>query len=99
MAQPVFDEKLAAQYAELLKSIGHPVRLRIVDILAAQGAKAVGELAEMLDVPQAIISQQLRILRLNGLVAADRRGGNAFYRLAEENLKNLLKCLRSCRAR
>jgi len=97
MAQIVFDEERAGKYAELLKAIGHPIRLRLVDILAAQGAKAVGDLADMLGVPQAIVSQQLRILRLNGLVAAERKSGNAFYQLAEENLRNLLKCLRTCR--
>jgi len=97
MKKSIFDAELAEKYAELLKAIGHPIRLRIVDILSASGPKTVGELAEILDLAQAIVSQQLRILRLHGLVAAERKGGNAFYSISEENLRNLLKCLRTCR--
>lgn len=97
MKDKIFDEERAKKFAEVLKAVGHPVRLRLIDILVNYGERTVGELSEILNVPQAIVSQQLRILRLNGLVKVTRSGGNAFYSLAEPRLKDLLDCLRSCR--
>lgn len=91
----ILDAKSAEHYAQILKAVGHPVRLLIIDILA-QGEKNVGELQELCRVKQAIISQQLKILRLTGLVGYERKNGRTYYRLLEINLKDLLKCLRNC---
>jgi ArsR family transcriptional regulator len=89
------DPEHAAMLAELLKAVAHPLRLRIVASLV-EGSTNVTALAAALDAPQAIVSQQLRILRQAGLVAAERRGGFATYRLAERNLKGLVRCLERC---
>jgi ArsR family transcriptional regulator len=82
----------AAELAEILKGLGHPLRLRIVAAVAQQG-RSVTELARDLAAPQAIVSQQLRILRMHRLVAVDRQGGRAHYSLAEPRLRKLLACL------
>lgn len=92
-----FTKPQAQSFAEILKALGHPVRLQIIDILA-QGARSVTELAEMTEQQQAIVSQQLKILRLSGLVKSERSDGKAFYSLQLENLKNILSCLRGCQA-
>ncbi len=81
--------------AELLKAIAHPLRLRIVAILCA-GDQNVGGLAERLGVPQAIVSQQLRLLRMRDLVRVRRTSGFARYRLAEPRLRTLVRCLEGC---
>ncbi len=81
--------------SEILKSIAHPVRLQIVDLLC-QGPLHVNALAAELALPQSVISQQLRILRMHNLVRADRAGGFAHYSLAEPNLQRLLSCLEGC---
>ena len=88
----VADGATAARAADVLKAVAHPLRLRIVALLA-EGDKNVSALAEHLGVQPAIVSQQLRILRSHRLVAADRRGGLASYRLVEENLRSLLECI------
>jgi ArsR family transcriptional regulator len=85
----------AAQIAEVLKAVAHPLRLRIVATLCA-GEEHVGALAERLAVPQPIVSQQLRILRSHGLVAATRAHGFARYRLAEPALRELVCCMEKC---
>jgi ArsR family transcriptional regulator len=54
----------------------------------------VTALADALDVPQPIVSQQLRILRMHGLVAARRESGFARYRLEEPGLRDLVSCIR-----
>jgi DNA-binding transcriptional ArsR family regulator len=89
------DKAFSAHLAEILKALAHPIRLRIVDALC-DGDANVGELAVKLGVRQAILSQQLRILRMGGLVEAERENGFASYRLAEPRLKGLVRCLEKC---
>jgi len=85
----------AEHAAEVLKAVAHPLRLRIVATLC-RGAEHVNALAEALGVPQPIVSQQLRILRSHGLVAATREDGFAWYRLAEPALRDLVCCMERC---
>jgi len=97
--QPVYiigeDEGRATFVAEVLKALGHPLRLRLVAILAA-GPQHVNALAERLGTSQSVISQQLRILRMRSLVKARREDGFAYYDLAEPRLLELLRCMDSC---
>lgn len=95
MASPIDSARRAAHLADILKALGHPTRLRIVATLC-EGERTVSGLAETLALPQAIVSQQLRILRMSGLVEAARKEGFALYRLAEPRLRQLVKCLEGC---
>ena len=95
-SSPLVDEpSLAEKAAEVLKAVGHPIRLRIIALLCEANAN-VGELAERLAVPQAIISQQLRILRMRGLAGVTRAEGHATYWLAEPHLRDLIGCVSGC---
>ncbi len=85
----------AARITEVLKAVAHPLRLGIVALLS-EGDAHVGALAEALGQPPAIVSQQLRILRLNGLVAATRSEGHATYTLREPQLRRLVDCMEHC---
>ena len=85
----------AAHAAEVLRAVAHPLRLRIVATLC-RGDAHVNALAERLDAPQPIVSQQLRILRGHGLVSARRENGFAWYRLSEPALKDLVCCMEKC---
>jgi len=85
----------AAHIADVLKAVAHPLRIRIVAILC-DGEENVTGLAERLDAPQAIVSQQLRILRSQGLVEASRENGFAHYRIAEPALHQLVGCMEKC---
>jgi DNA-binding transcriptional ArsR family regulator len=85
----------AARLAEVLKALAHPARLRIVAVLC-EGEESVIGLAERLDLKQAIVSQQLRILRMSRLVSATRQDGFARYALAEPRLRELVRCLEGC---
>lgn len=89
------DASRAHHVAEVLKAVAHPLRLRIVASLCEREAN-VGALADRLGASQAIVSQQLRILRSHGLVAATRSGGFARYRLVEKHLRGLVRCMESC---
>ena len=95
MYRVVDQPELAERAAEMLKAIAHPLRLRIVAALT-EGDAHVGALAERLDVKQPILSQQLRILRMRGLVQAARENGLAVYRLTQPHLVDMLGCVQSC---
>jgi DNA-binding transcriptional ArsR family regulator len=95
MGSLVEERPRAAYLAEVLKALAHPVRLRIVAMLC-EGEESVIGLAERLDLKQAIVSQQLRILRMSHLVAATRQDGFSRYALAEPRLRDLVTCLEGC---
>jgi DNA-binding transcriptional ArsR family regulator len=84
----------AAQAAEKIKALGHPLRLRIVAILSENDAN-VTALSEELGVQQSVVSQHLRILRMGGLVDVLRENGFATYRLLEQRITKLLDCVES----
>jgi ArsR family transcriptional regulator len=95
MAHTCEEPEAALEAAEVLKAIAHPVRLRIVAILCDEQLH-VNALAERLDVPQSIVSQQLRILRMRNLVNVTRQNGHAYYRLTQPHLKQMVQCMDSC---
>jgi ArsR family transcriptional regulator len=95
MTRSIDDQGQAERMAEVLKAVAHPMRLRIVALLC-RGEHHVNGLADALAAPQPIVSQQLRILRARGLVAATRENGFARYRLAEPALRDLVCCMEKC---
>ncbi len=92
-----FEPELAEVAAEMLKAVAHPLRLRILARLS-QNPENVTSLCSSLGAPQAIVSQQLRILRSHQLVGVTRKGGFATYWLAEPRITSLLGCVSSCLA-
>ncbi len=79
----------------MIRVLGHPVRLRIVECLEGT-ERIVSELVTELQVPQAIVSQQLAKMRSAGIVACRREGNNVFYRVADDRVVRMLGCLRNC---
>lgn len=89
------DDQRAIQVADILKALAHPLRVRIIAMLV-EGPQHVNALAERLGVKQAVVSQQLRILRMRRLVAVARENGFSHYRIAEPSLRQLVSCMESC---
>jgi len=75
--------------AEMCKTFADHKRLLIINQLR-DGEKQVGELADALKMPQAIVSRQLALLRSRGIVTPRREGINVFYRLTD------LKIIEAC---
>lgn len=75
--------------AELFKALGHPARIRILEVLS-EGEHAVGELQPLVGIESSHLSQQLGILRRAGLVANRRDGTSVIYRLTDPLLADLL---------
>lgn len=80
------------QAAECLRTLAHPHRLRMIQMLL-QGSFTVGELAEACELPSPMASEHLRLMQRCGFLASVKEGRKVFYRVAEPHLKNILKCV------
>ncbi len=89
------DPAMAAEMSDILKALGHPTRLQIIAILC-QGSEHVTGLTNRLGVSQALVSQQLSILRMKRIVACERTGGFTYYKLMIPKLTDLIRCVEGC---
>lgn len=82
--------------ARLLKAVGHPERLAIVELLE-HGEMSVGDIAEALGTKQAVTSGHLVRMRDRGVLYARREGTKVYYGIANKNVIRLLHCVyQSC---
>lgn len=81
--------------AEIIKLLGHPERLKIVEVLEA-GEATVSQIQEKVGLPQAIVSQHLAKLRGADVVEARREGVRVYYHLTEAKVHHILHCIRTC---
>ena len=84
------------EITNILKSLAHPIRFQIVSLLSHDDEIPVTLISESLCSKQPIISQQLRILRMNKMVRVVRKKGFSYYSLAMPKLKELIECMESC---
>jgi DNA-binding transcriptional ArsR family regulator len=77
----------AATTTDVYKAIAEPRRREIIDLLRGGQDHAVGELVDLLRIPQPAVSKHLGMLRKVGIVSVRRQGQHRFYRLAPEKLK------------
>ncbi len=80
-----YDLELFKLKAELCKTFTDPKRLIIMNELR-RGEKQVGDLAATLNMPQAVVSQQLAHLRSKGIVSPRREGTNVYYSLVDPKI-------------
>lgn len=77
-----------------LKSVAHPVRLRILELLL-EGEYSVGELADLCEVDQPTASGHLRQLRDRGILDQRRDGRHVYYRVAAPTaIEGIVACMR-----
>ncbi len=75
--------------AELFRTLGHPVRIRVLELLQ-DGPRPVRELLAEFEVESSNLSQQLSVLRRAGLVSSSREGSTVLYTLATPDVAQLL---------
>ena len=88
MARPLYQVK-----AEFFKTLGHPVRIRVLELLG-QREHAVSEMLPEVGVEAANLSQQLAVRRRAGLVTTRKEGSAVFYSLTSPRLAELLAVAR-----
>lgn len=78
--------------AECLRTLAHPHRLRIVQMLL-QGRYTVGELAEACEIPSHMASEHLRLMQRSGFLAQEKEGRFVYYTIAEPHLAHIMQCV------
>lgn len=89
------DPDLLKRAADTIRILGHPDRLRIVEVLE-NGPRSVSDIQDELELGQAIVSQHLARLRGYGIVEAHRDGVHMYYEIVEPKVRHILECIRTC---
>ncbi|WP_176013515.1 helix-turn-helix transcriptional regulator [Victivallis sp. Marseille-Q1083] len=87
-------EEFLRPMAEVIRLMGHPQRLQILDYLDIHGESSVNAVVEGIDGQQGAVSQHLNKMRVAGLIACRRDRRQVLYRIAAENPVTILHCLR-----
>ena len=88
MSKPLYQLK-----ADFFKTLGHPVRIRVLELLSGH-EHAVAEMVPQVGVEPANLSQQLAVLRRAGLVATRKEGATVYYSLTSPYVAGLLAAAR-----
>ena len=86
------DLEALGQAAECLKTLAHPHRLRIVQMLL-QDRFTVGELAEACEIPSHMASEHLRLMQRCGFLTSEKDGRRNYYAIAEPHLASIMACV------
>lgn len=78
--------------ARILKTLGHPDRIKIVEYLE-DGEKTVGQIYRKLAMQQPIVSQHLKVMNDRGIVTYRQEGTRYFYSLANNFIIKILNCM------
>jgi DNA-binding transcriptional ArsR family regulator len=79
--------------AEFFKTLGHPARIRVLELLS-QREHAVSEMLPEVGIEAANLSQQLAVLRRAGLVTTRKEGSTVYYSLTSPHVAELLAVAR-----
>lgn len=88
MSVPLYQAK-----AEFFKTLGHPARIRILELLAERD-HAVHELLAEIEIEPSNLSQQLGVLRRTSLVVSRREGAQVVYSISVPEVRDLLLAAR-----
>jgi len=89
MAVPLYQAK-----AEFFKTVGHPARIRILELLCERD-HPVHELLDKIAIEPSNLSQQLAVLRRTSMVVSYRRGSEVCYSVSVPEVRDLLLAARS----
>ncbi|MFI6931843.1 ArsR/SmtB family transcription factor [Streptomyces sp. NPDC050287] len=89
MSTPLYQLK-----AEFFKTLGHPARIRVLELLSER-EHAVAEMLPEVGIEPAHLSQQLAVLRRANLVVSRKEGSAVYYSLTSPHVAELLKVART----
>lgn len=97
-SNPKLDIIQLENVAERLKSIAHPMRIAILELLQEKEKLSVTEIYNTLKIDQAAASNHLRILKEKGILASRRDGKKIIYSVKIKSLKHMIECINCCNA-
>jgi ArsR family transcriptional regulator len=91
--EPIATGELQSFKTQFFRALAHPTRIRILEILV-RGGRTVQELQEALALEQPAVSQQLAVLRNQGIVSTQKQGLSVRYTLRDPLVGELLDVAR-----
>lgn len=89
----VMEDKSYTRWADILKTIGHPIRIRIIETLLGSD-KCVSNIWGCLELPQSTVSQHLSLLRTKGIVQNERCGSKVKYSITDRRIEEIIKLIK-----
>ena len=91
----LMDMTVLNELAPVVRTVAHPLRLRILDYLEKEKEpRCVSQIVAISGAEQAVVSQQLRILKDQGILESRREGTFVFYHVCDRSIFQLLDCIR-----
>jgi len=90
----ILTERAVEGTAHVLRCLGHPLRLRILDVLERGGEATVTEIYDALEVEQAVASQHLTTMWDKGILKRRKDGVHVYYSIGDERALKVLDCVR-----
>jgi ArsR family transcriptional regulator len=88
------DQPIYAAKADLFRALGHPARIRILELLV-DGEQPVSGLLAEIGIEPSTLSQHLAVVKRIGLVESSRKGNAVTYRLADPSVAQFLSAARN----
>ena len=83
-----------SQYtANVLKAIGHPIRVDIIRKIYEHQILSVGAIQDLLNIPQPVISLHLAILKKIGIIKSNKEGKKSFYFIKNNSVTQVIEIL------
>ncbi|MGB0839174.1 MAG: ArsR/SmtB family transcription factor [Chitinophagales bacterium] len=90
------DSERLKRIASILKAVAHPIRLGIIELLDQNKRLSVSQICTRLQSEQSLTSHNLKNMRLQGILVAERDGKNVFYSLKVKDIPKIIDCLENC---
>lgn len=82
--------------AYILKTIAHPIRLAVIQLLDQKGKMGVNDICKSLACEQSLVSHHLSNMRIKGLLKSEREGTSIYYSLKERELIKIISAIEKC---
>jgi DNA-binding transcriptional ArsR family regulator len=82
--------------AYILKTVAHPVRLAVIQLLDVHERMGVTDICEILNCEQSLMSHHLINMKLKGILHSEKEGLNVYYSLKERDVVKLIYCIENC---
>ncbi len=96
MKPGTLDIKKVEKVAFILKAIGNPLRIGIIDALRVNDELSVNDISRRLQAEQSLVSHNLLNMKLKGILESRREGKNIYYRLKLKEVLKVIECMENC---
>ena len=92
----VMDFEKREKIAFILKTIAHPIRIGIIELLTRNKSLSVNEICDGINCEQSLISHHLATMRLKGILGYSKSGKKVYYSIRFKEVTNVIDCIEHC---